>query len=434
MLATFAMTLSVLITTFATATPYVLPGNSPPPGSPPSPAVYSCQDQCSQNCAPMCTPSCCGAKTDQAITANAYPPNTGAVAGNNAYATSRPNWNTDAAAAAHNTPPVARDANCVAAGNCAPAPSCAGKTPEMMIHSIEEGETEECNSDKGFSSPTDDSEDPPGTITIPLPDTLYTPPKMGEGPTELPLPAFHIPADILNGKFPKESQKLEPISAGSPNAVPVVAGGMAGATATTAQILETNVGQQMAAAVTPAAPAPAAAVVTPPAPPPPPPVAPSYPIYPKLPPITVSEIPKKKVPVAGLPVPYRPPAPLAPPAVLPLATNTPTPLLNKPCCVSLPNAAAPLRTPQVITPPAATKASVACEPNCPINIETGSPADDEKEYESMVKEMKSQFDARSPQVPKKRTRGVKSSRVFKKSKMSRHGRKARKSKSAAQSE
>jgi len=402
MLATLLAVSVIALVDIRLASPYIINGSSPPSGTSPSPAVYMCQDQCAANCAPMCTPSCCAGKSESETTANAY-------------STNRPAWNNEV----HNTP-----AQRQVSTNCA-------TKPEMMIHSIEEGETEECNGEKGFHSPTDDSEDPPGTITIPLPDTLYTPPKPGEGATELPLPAFHIPADILNGKFPKESVKLEPIAAGAPNAVPVTVGGTAGGTANAGQVLTTNIGQTSAAAVpSSSAPPLLSSPPLPPAPPPPPPT-PSYPVYPKLPPVTVSEIPKKKVPVVANAVPLvHPPAPLlAKPATLPLQSNVAAPTILK-TPYQLPNTAAvhatnvvpPVEAPVV----AATKASVACEPACPIKIETGDPNDDAKEYESMVREMKSQFDARFPQLPKKRAKVKNSS---KKSKMSKLG----KSKKAAKS-
>lgn len=154
---------------------------------------------------------------------------------------------------------------------------CAPKKQEFMISSVEEGETEECADDKGFNSPSDNSADPPGTITIPLPPTMYTPPKPGEAPKELPLPDFKLPASFLQGKMPTQSMVLNPEPAAS-----------------NAPLL--SVSPKLVAPAPPAPPPP------PPAPPPPPPPSPSqlalppvasgYPLrYPKLPPITFSEIP-----------------------------------------------------------------------------------------------------------------------------------------------
>ena len=50
----------------------------------------------------------------------------------------------------------------------------------------------------GFHSPTDNSQDPPGTITLPLPCTTYNHPKPGENPgeTEMELPTFNIPGSM----------------------------------------------------------------------------------------------------------------------------------------------------------------------------------------------------------------------------------------------
>lgn len=206
-------------------------------------------------------------------------------------------------------------APCAAA--CSPAclPSCCagGKAPcapakqEFVIGSVEEGDTEECT-DKGFKSPTDDSEDPPGTITIPLPPTMYTPPKPGEEAKELPLPDFKLPASILNGVPPSKSMTLTPEVISSPNSV----------SATTPTFLPND---KAAAPVAAAAPVLAA----PPSPPPPAPVASGYSLqYPKLPPVTISEIPGRanRLP----PLPGRPQArPIAPISVQQNAINLPRP-------------------------------------------------------------------------------------------------------------
>lgn len=207
--------------------------------------------------------------------------------------------------------------NCCA-GNAAAAP-CAQRKQQFMVGSVEEGETEECT-DKGFKSPTDSSEDPPGTITIPLPPTMYTPPKPGEEPKELPLPDFKLPASLLEGKMPDKSITLTPEAAGI-TAVPAM--------------------QEAAPPASVPAPAPAPAITKlPPAPPPPVPVAaPAYPpLYPKLPPVTSSEIPGRAKRL--------PPAPSANFAARPVVAAAPAPVVNfakpPPIHVNL-NAAAPNR-------------------------------------------------------------------------------------------
>ena len=67
--------------------------------------------------------------------------------------------------------------------------------------------------DTGFHSPTDNSQDPPGTITLPLPDTVYSHPKPGESATstEMSLPTFNIPSEMLNGRGQQQSVTLDPV-------------------------------------------------------------------------------------------------------------------------------------------------------------------------------------------------------------------------------
>lgn len=178
----------------------------------------------------------------------------------------------------------------------APAAAAVGGSPcapaakqEFTIGSVEEGETEECTSDKGFNSPSDNSEDPPGTITIPLPPTMYVPPRPGEAPKELPLPDFKLPAALLQGKMPDKSMTLEPEPTKIFADAPAV-----GAPAAAAAVA-TPVAEQATVPIT--APSVVLEAKSPVAPPVPPPVAaapaastgPLF--YPKLPPVTASEIP-----------------------------------------------------------------------------------------------------------------------------------------------
>lgn len=154
----------------------------------------------------------------------------------------------------------------------------------MVIGSVEEGETEECG-EKGFGSPTDNSQDPPGTITIPLPSTIYTPPRPGEAPKELPLPNFQLPASLLQGIPPSKSMTLSPDGLLTPPVSPQTS------LVTTRPVIPPT----LAKPVLPSPPLP------PPSPPVPPPPAPpavqhvsgSSLTYPKLPPVTVSEIPNR---------------------------------------------------------------------------------------------------------------------------------------------
>jgi len=163
----------------------------------------------------------------------------------------------------------------------APPASCAPSKPQFVVGSVEEGETEEC-ADKGFQSPTDNSEDPPGTITIPLPPTMYTPPKPGEEAKELPLPDFKLPASLLEGKMPGKSMTLEPVT---DNAVAAVPAASASGNAPAEPMVQIS-----------APPVALSAKSPPPALPPPPAPAPA-PVstgplqFPKLPPVTSSEIP-----------------------------------------------------------------------------------------------------------------------------------------------
>lgn len=227
----------------------------------------------------------------------------------------------------------------------------------MMITGIEEGETEEVG-DKGFGSPSDNSEDPPGTITIPLPPTMYVPPKPGEAPKELPLPDFQLPAELLNGKLPKTSQTLNPEKTATGGACvgnvvnespPVAAVGVSPPIASPAKPACTLSFGAMAIAP-PAPPAP------PPAPPPPPPILSTYNHYPKLPPVTVSEIPNRvnRMPPLLLP---KPKANFAPPLV-PISLGKPPPIhINAPAAppvaVLSDLSAAPLAaTPLAASPPA----------------------------------------------------------------------------------
>jgi len=200
--------------------------------------VNLCQTPCASSCSPDCLPNCC---------VKSIQPNLPSAP---AVKSSAPNT-----------------------GVALPS------KPEMMISSVEEGETEECG-EKGFNSPTDDSEDPPGTITIPLPPTMYVPPKPGEAPKELPMPDFKLPASILQGVPPPKSMTLTPEPMGETSSANTV-----------------SEGNQ-----TPIPPPVINAPVAPPAiipdihriPPSPPS---SGLMYPKLPPVTVSEIPGRK-PVA----------------------------------------------------------------------------------------------------------------------------------------
>jgi len=206
-------------------------------------------------------------------------------------------------------------------------PAQAGK-PEMMVTSVEEGETEEVQGDKGFGNPDDDSCDPPGTITIPLPPTVYEPPKAGEEPKEMPLPEFKLPAAIFEGKIPSESMTLSPEGTKLPPGAKLPL-----ETAAVSKPPPTVDLSPPAAA--PLLSAPAASFPPPPPPlmiplktpvlmpPPPPPPAPPAPPpiamssggslpYPKLPPVTISEIPNRsnRQPPLLLPKKFGAPAPL----------------------------------------------------------------------------------------------------------------------------
>jgi len=176
-----------------------------------------------------------------------------------------------------------------------------------MITSVEEGETEEVQQGKGFGNPDDSSFDPPGTITIPLPPTVYEAPKPGEEAKELPLPEFKLPASIFEGKLPSESMTLSPDGTKLPTG-----------TKLPLEPLKDISAAQAANPTVPAAtqdlsPPAGAPPILPPAPPlllpvqtpvlaqPPPPAPPPPAIvssggslpYPKLPPVTVSEIPNR---------------------------------------------------------------------------------------------------------------------------------------------
>lgn len=60
--------------------------------------------------------------------------------------------------------------------------------------------TEEC-SEKAFHDHLyDQTNDPPGTVVIPLPATQYAPPKPGEPPAMLPIPDISVPLSMLQGK------------------------------------------------------------------------------------------------------------------------------------------------------------------------------------------------------------------------------------------
>ena len=271
----FGQLLFITAESICFSTPYII--NSKRPSAKLHPVVNLCKHPCSVRCSPHCLSTCCVARSLQ------------------------PNIPSQ---------PVANAATYVAPPK-----------PDLVISSVEEGETEECG-EKGIGSPTDDSEDPPGTITIPLPPTMYTPPKPGEQPKELPLPDFKLPASILQGIPPSKSVTLTPL--GTPMPAPASA---------------TSPGH---------VPPPNSPFICPPAPPnlplPPKPaiaklppitvseipckIAPHVPYvgntlpYPKLPPITVSEIPGKIPvrPVAKLPLPPRPPVLYPPP---PLVTKLP---------------------------------------------------------------------------------------------------------------
>lgn len=127
-------------------------------------------------------------------------------------------------------PPLARPINfckspCPA--SCSPAclPNCCGKLPPSLYSQnialpppppaplskelvcTSEGATEVCG-EKGFSNPHDQSQNPPGTVVIPLPPTTYQPSKPGEPPTELPIPDITLPLAALQGNHPPQPPAL----------------------------------------------------------------------------------------------------------------------------------------------------------------------------------------------------------------------------------
>jgi len=171
-----------------------------------------------------------------------------------------------------------------------------------MITSVEEGETEEVQGEKGFGNPDDSTNDPPGTITIPLPPTVYEPPKPGEDPKEMPLPEFKLPASIFEGKLPSESMTLAPDGTKIPTGTKLPLETLAD-TSTTKIPAASQMDLSPPAHAAPILPPPPPILLPvqtpvlsqPPAPAPPPPVMSSggsLP-YPKLPPVTVSEIPNR---------------------------------------------------------------------------------------------------------------------------------------------
>lgn len=291
-----------------------------------------CQMPCATTCSPDCLPDCC-VKSIQPSPPNAVP-------------TVKSN-----------------------------APLVAGAKPDMMITSVEEGETEECG-EKGFNSPSDNSEDPPGTITIPLPPTMYVPPRPGEEPKELPLPDFKLPASILQGIPPTKSITLEPETIGS--SAPVAVGNAPAAISPPVVASSASVPAATVVDLNKAA-----------SPPPSPPSTGIGLMYPKLPPVTVSEIPGRKpvvplaskLPLVGGPLPpvkigpvitselpgTKPFSPLLPISVapaLPAALPPPLPIAKLPShCeaesrdetnTATPPAAAPPVVPPVMNAPAAS--------------------------------------------------------------------------------
>jgi len=272
----------------------------------------------------------------------------------------------------------------------------------MQITSVEEGDTQEVEEGKGFGNPDDSSFDPPGTITIPLPPTVYEPPKPGEEVKEMPLPEMKLPASIFEGKSPTESITLSPDGTKLAPGTTLPLEHMAPDGTTSKVPLDLNPSTPVAAApppVLPPAPPLLLPVQTPvltqppvPAPPPPPPVSTGGSLpYPKLPPVMISEIPnrvnrqpplllpKPKVALAVAPVVNLPKPPVVPAINLPkpppvhvtgepvivggVAANvnaqphvnplTPVPACGKSCNAAPPKpaaAAAPARAP--VSPPA----------------------------------------------------------------------------------
>lgn len=264
--------------------------------------VNQCIASCPRSCSPDCTPTCCNANLNSVCVAGCP----------------------DACA------PLCTKECCM--GNKR-TPKAKANPENMMITSVEEGETEEVQ-DKGFTSPTDNSADPPGTITIPLPPTMYVPPKPGEAPKELPLPDFNLPPELFQGKLPKTSLTLNPEKTATGGAC---VGNVVNESPPTGLIPPAAVSPPLASpplskpcslAVEPPAPAPPALLT----PPPPPPVISSGNSlhYPKLPPVTVSEIPNRvnRLPPLLLP---KPKAIVSPPmASLSLAAKPPPIHINAP--------------------------------------------------------------------------------------------------------